>query len=59
MAGSAAPAGHARQRRSNSSKSMVLFGDRVSRSDLAAETGYGRVFALPSNFDRLFDAFAE
>ena len=28
-------------RRWNSSKSMVLFGDRVSRSDLAVETGQG------------------
>jgi RES domain len=39
----------------NSSKSIVLFGDRVSRGDLAVEAGYRRVFAPPSDFDWLFD----
>jgi len=42
-------------RRWNSSKSIVLFGDRVSRCDLAVQAGHGRVFALPSDFDWLFD----
>ena len=42
-------------RRWNSSKSIVLFGDRVSRDDLAVQADHGRVFALPSDFDWLFD----
>ena len=42
-------------RRWNSSKSIVLFGDRVSRDDLVVDAGYGRVFALPGDFDWLFD----
>jgi len=42
-------------RRWNGSKSIVLFGDRVSPDDLTVEAGYGRVFALPGDFDWLFD----